>query len=278
MFFARARLLRHSSRHPCAEVAFGHPAAATLPCPQGTVSSRTGVKPVRPVRSGRLERSPDQPSTVSVYARCRILQRAAGDRHAAFREEFRHFFSGPASTPLHCLAAPRTSDLTLERSLPGRIPHSSGAYHAHATAPSCMQQPRDQAHQRCAWSRRSALACVRMSPLAALPQRQRGSRQAILADLALPFISRIGPFRLIPITRIRRQPPTAAGPPPRPAPSMARITRSLPKRATTCCISRTAVNPTQIHGRSQRERHSRHKEFEPRGSCHQPLPRAVAHQ
>lgn len=47
--------------------------------------------------------------------------------------------------------------------------------------------------------------------------------------------------------------PTAAGSPPQPAPSMARIARTMQKRATTCCLSRTAVNLGQIHGPSQRE-------------------------
>lgn len=118
MFLARARLLRHSSRHPCAVV------AATLPCPPDSVSARTGVKPVRPAHSGRLEQSPDQPSTESVFRRCRILQRAAGDRHAALLEAFRHFFPATQDSPA-----------------PPPRPHL--VY---------MQQPRDRAHQRCAWS------------------------------------------------------------------------------------------------------------------------------
>ena len=115
--------------------------------------------------------------------------------------------------------------------------------------------------------------CMRL--LASLPHRQRDRRQALLAELELPFISRIGPFRLTPITRIRRQPPTAAEPPPRPAPSMARIARSLPKRATAGCLSSTAGNLSQIPGRTQRERHSCRKEFELGVSCHQRMPQAV---
>lgn len=114
-----------------------------------------------------------------------------------------------------------------------------------------------------------------MPPLAALPHRQRVRRQAIFADLASPFISRVRPFRLTPITRIRRQSPTAAEPPPRPAPSMARIARSLPKRAAAGCLSRTAGNLSRIPGRSQHERHSCRQELQPGVSCHQPTPQAL---
>lgn len=247
MFLARARLLRHSSRHPWAVVAARPP-----PCPRESVSSRTGVKPARPARSCRLEQSPDQPSTESVFRRCRILQRAAGDRHAALLEAFRYFFPAPQDSP----ATPPRPHLVY------------------------MQQPRDQAHQRCAWSAATgsvegAVGSVSQPPLAALPHRQRVRRQAIFADLASPFISRVRPFRLTPITRTRRQSPTAAEPPPRPAPSMARIARSLPKRAAAGCLSRTAGNLSRIPGRSQHERHSCRNELQPGVSCHQPTPQAL---
>lgn len=248
MFLARARLLRHSSRHPWAVVAAPPP-----PCPRESVSSRTGVKPARPARSCRLEQSPDQPSTESVFRRCRIFQRAAGDRHAALLEAFRYFFPAPQDSP----ATPPRPHLVY------------------------MQQPRDQAHQRCAWSAatgsvESAVGSISQpSHASACPRLPRVRRQAILADLVLPFISRVGPFHLAPITRIRRQSPTAAEPPPRPAPSMARIARTLPKRATAACLSRTAGNLSRIPGRSQRERHSCRKKPQPSVSCHQPTPQAL---
>lgn len=114
---------------------------------------------------------------------------------------------------------------------------------------------------------------VRLDPLVSPCMRPHAP--ACRATLALPFICRVEPFRLTPITRIRGLPPPAAEPPLPPAPSMARIARSLPKRATAGCLSRTAGNLSQIPGRSQRERHSCHKEPQPGVSCHQPTPQAL---
>ena len=143
-----------------------------------------------------------------------------------------------------------------------RPPKTPLPCHAPATAP-CLY----------AATARPAPWKERLDPLVSPCMRPHAP--ACRATLALPFICRVAPFRLTPITRIRGLPPPAAEPPLPPAPSMARIARSLPKRATAGCLSRTAGNLSQIPGRSQRERHSCRKAPQPGVSCHQPTPQAL---